>query len=73
MKKVLKIQELDCANCARKVQDKIAALEGVQSVTVNFLAEKILLEIEDGVDFAALLKSIKKAARRVEPDCEISE
>ena len=73
MKKVLKIQELDCANCARKVQDNIAALEGVQSVTVNFLAEKILLEVDDGVDFAALLKDIKKAARRVEPDCEISE
>ena len=65
MKKVLKIQELDCANCARKVQENIAALDGVQSVTVNFLAEKILLEIEDGVDLAALLKNIKKAARRV--------
>ena len=73
MKKVLKIQELDCANCARKVQENIAALDGVQSVTVNFLAEKILLEIEDGVDLAALLKNIKKTARRVEPDCEISE
>ena len=73
MKKVLKIEELDCANCARKVQEGVAKLEGVESVTVNFLAEKMVLEVADGVDFAKLLKEIKKTAAKIEPDCEISE
>lgn len=73
MKKILKIEELDCANCARKVQEGIAKLEGVQSVTVNFFAEKILLEVAEGTDFSALLTEIRKTAKKVEPDCVISE
>lgn len=70
MKKVFKI-EVDCANCARKVEEAIAKLEGVASVSVNFLAEKLTLEAPDDI-FESVLKKAKKAAKKIEPDCEIS-
>ena len=47
MKKVFKLVDLDCANCAAKMERAIAQLDGVQSVTVSFLAQKLTLEADD--------------------------
>ena len=47
MKKQFKLDEIDCANCARKLQDELAKLEGVKSVSVNFMTQKLTLEADD--------------------------
>lgn len=70
MKKVFKLDELDCANCARKMEDLIKAIDGVDFASVNFFAQKLTLEAEDGI-FEDVLKKAEKAVRRIEPDCRI--
>lgn len=73
MKKTLKFTEIDCANCAAKVEKNISKLDGIQSVRVVFLTQKIILEVDETADWDNLLKQIEKAAKKVEPDCEITE
>ena len=63
MKKVFKLQDLDCANCARK-------LEGVEAVSVNFLSQKMTLTAADD-QFDEVFTRVKKTMRKVEPDCQI--
>ncbi len=70
MKKVFKLQDLDCAHCAAKMQDAIAKIDGVTSVSVNFLMQKMTLEADDAV-FEDVLKKAQKAIKKVEPDCKI--
>lgn len=73
MKKILKFSEIDCANCAAKVEKGISKLEGVESVRVVFLTQKIILEVKEDCDWQGLIKAIEKEAKKVEPDCEITE
>ena len=73
MKKTLKFSEIDCANCAAKVEKNISKLEDVESVRVVFLTQKIILEVKDDCDWQSLIKAIEKEAKKVEPDCEINE
>lgn len=68
MKKTYKLVDLDCANCARKMQDAISKLDGVTACTVNFLTQKLTIEADD-VD--ALMKDVVKCIKKVEPDCEV--
>ena len=68
MKKTYKLVDLDCANCARKMQDAISKLDGVTGCTVNFLTQKLTIEADD-VD--ALMKDVVKCIKKVEPDCEV--
>ena len=70
MKKVFKLEELDCAHCAAKMQDAIAKIEGVKAVSINFLMQKMTLEADDAV-FEDVLKKAQKAIKKVEPDCRI--
>lgn len=70
MRKVYRMEELDCANCARKMEDAIRKIEGVENVTVNFLTQKMILQAEDS-RFEAILQQAIKICRRVEPDCRI--
>lgn len=70
MKKVIKLQDLGCANCASKIEDAIAKLEGVTSVRVNFMGQKMTLETQEG-KFDAILAEAKKIAKRIEPDLVI--
>lgn len=67
MKKTFKLQDLDCANCAAKIESAIAKLDGVTDVKVNFMGQKMVLEASDE-RFEALLAEAKKAALKVEPD-----
>ncbi len=70
MKKVFKLQDLDCAHCAAKMQDAIAKIDGVTSVSINFIMQKITLEADDAV-FDDVLKKAQKAIKKVEPNCKI--
>ena len=69
MRKVYKI-EVDCANCAAKVEKAISKIEGVKEVNINFMTQKMLFEAEDE-KFDELLKLAIKTGKKVEPDFEV--
>ena len=70
MKKTYKI-EVDCANCANLMEDTTRKVPGVAGATVNFMMQKMPVELEDGQDPKTVMKDVLKACRKVEPDCEI--
>ena len=70
MRKVFKLDEIDCAVCAGKLEDAIKKLDGVQDAKINFLTQKLTLEAADE-DFDAVLDAVVKLTAEVEPDCEI--
>jgi copper chaperone CopZ len=69
MQKKFKI-EVDCANCAAKIEDAVKKLPGVNSASVSFMAQKMVLDVDDD-KFDTVLKDVVKTAKRVEPDFEI--
>ena len=70
MKKSYKI-EVDCANCANKMEQAAKATEGVKDAVVNFMTLKMSVEFEEGADPKAVMKDVLKACKKVEDDCEI--
>ena len=70
MKKTYKI-EVDCANCANKMEDAAKNTAGVKDATVNFMALKMIVEFEEGADAKAVMKDVLKNCKKVEDDCEI--
>ena len=70
MKKSYKI-EVDCANCANKMEDAAKKTAGVKDAVVNFMALKMNVEFEEGADPKAVMKDVLKACKKVEDDCEI--
>ena len=70
MKKKFKLQDLDCANCAAKMEDAIRKLPGVNDVSVSFLTQKLTLDADDE-KFEEILDQAVKLCRKVEPDCKI--
>lgn len=70
MKSIHKI-EVDCANCANKIEETIKKIDGVIDCTVNFMTQKLILEIEENKDKEFLFKEIKKRCKKVESDVEI--
>ncbi len=70
MKKTYKI-EVDCANCANKMECAAAKVPGVEAVTVNFMAQKMNVSFVEGADPAAVMQDVLKACKKVESDCEI--
>lgn len=71
MGKTYKI-EVDCANCAEKMQEAAKKTEGVTDATVSFMAQKMKVEFVEGADEKAVMKQVLKACKKVEPDCEIA-
>lgn len=69
MKKTFKLQDLDCANCAAKMENEINKLEGVEA-TVSFMNQKLTVTASDEA-FDDTMKKIVKLCKKVEPDCEI--
>ena len=69
MKKTFNLQDLDCANCAAKMENEINKLEGVEA-TVSFMTQKMTVSAPDE-DFDKTMKKIVKLCKKVEPDCEI--
>ncbi|MEE1144717.1 MAG: heavy metal-associated domain-containing protein [Acutalibacteraceae bacterium] len=70
MKKTYKI-EVDCANCANLMENAICKIEGVNTAVVNFMTQKMIVEFEDGYTPEDVMKTVLKACRKIEPDCEI--
>lgn len=70
MKKTYKI-EVDCANCAAKMEAAAAATPGVAGATVSYMTQKMQVEFAEGTDVKATMQAVLKACRKVESDCEI--
>ena len=70
MKKTYKI-DVDCANCANKMEEAARNTDGVKDATVNFMMLKMIVEFEDGQDPKAVMKDVLKNCKKVEDDCEI--
>ena len=70
MKKTYKI-EVDCANCANKMEEAAKKTAGVADATVNFMAFKMIVEFEEGQDPKTVMKEVLKNCKKVEDDCEI--
>ena len=70
MTKTYKI-EVDCANCAAKMEEATKKTAGVKNATVNFMLLKMTVDFEDGVDEKKVMKDVLKNCKKVEDDCEI--
>ncbi len=70
MNKIYKI-EVDCANCANKMEVAANKISGVKSASVNFMTLKMNVEFEDDSDVKKVMAEVLKACRKIEPDCEI--
>ena len=70
MKKKFKLQDLDCANCAAKMENAIKRIEGVNDASVSFMTQKMTVDAEEGRP-DDIMKEIVKVCAKVEPDCRI--
>lgn len=70
MKKKFKLQDLDCANCAAKMEEAIKKIPGVNEATVSFMTQKLTIDAEDA-KFDEVMAEVVKACAKVEPDCKI--
>ncbi|MCM1578292.1 MAG: cation transporter [Ruminococcus sp.] len=70
MKKTFVLEDLDCANCAQKMQDAICKIEGVNSASVSFISQKMTIDAVDD-KFDDIMKKVVKVCKKVEPDCVI--
>ena len=70
MEKIYQI-EVDCANCAAKMEEAAKKTDGVAEATVSFMTQKMKVIFAEGADEKAVMKTVLKACRKVEPDCEI--
>ena len=70
MKKTYKI-DVDCANCAAKMEEAAKQTAGVKDAVVNFMTLKMKIEFEDGSEPKDVMENVLKACRKIEDDCEI--
>lgn len=70
MKKRFDMEDLDCANCAAKMEEAIKKIDGVESSTVSFMAQKLTIEAAEE-DFDRIMKEAVKAVKKVDSDCSI--
>ena len=70
MKKTFVLEDLDCANCAAKMEAAIKKLDGVNDASVSFLSQKMTIDAEDD-KFDEIVKQAVKVCKKVEPDCEV--
>lgn len=73
MRKAFKLRDLDCANCAAKMEADINNLEGVKKATVNFMTQKLMIDadVADAASFSALVDQAQHICAKYEPDCVI--
>lgn len=70
MRKTFELEDLDCANCAAKMEDAIKKIDGVNNATVSFMAQKLTIDADDS-RFDSIMKEVVNVCRKVEPDCVI--
>ncbi|WP_165169998.1 cation transporter [Adlercreutzia sp. ZJ242] len=73
MRKAFKLQDLDCANCAAKMEADINDLDGVSKATVNFLTQKLMIDadVPDAASFGTIVDQAQQICSKYEPDCLI--
>ena len=71
MKKIYKMEDLDCAHCAAKMEKGIAKLDGVDAVTISFLSQKMTVTFAEGADIDSIMKEACAICKKIEPDCRI--
>ena len=72
MRKVYLLEDLCCANCAAKIEKKVAALDSVDEAHVNFLTTKLVMEVRDAAA-EAVDEAVRKIVRKIEPDVTVRE
>ncbi len=70
MKKKFKLEDLDCANCAAKMEEGIKKIEGVNDASVSFMNQKMTIDADDD-KFDAIMDEVVKICKKIEPDCKI--
>ena len=70
MKKVIEMQDLDCANCAAKMEQAIRKIDGVKNCSINFMLQRMTLEADDAV-WNDVIAKVKTTVKKVEPDCKL--
>lgn len=70
MKKVYGLKDLDCANCAAKMERAIAKIDGVAAASVSFMGQRLTIEA-DGERFDEIMDTVVKTCKKIEPDCKI--
>lgn len=70
MKKVFKLRDLDCANCAAKMEERIKKVDGVINANVSFMTQKLTIEADDS-RFDSIVDEVVRVCAKVEPDCKI--
>ena len=70
MKKKFKLQDLDCANCAAKMEEGIKKIDGVSDATVSFMTQKLTLEADDD-RFDEIVDEVVRVCKKIEPDCVV--
>ncbi len=71
MKKSYKLENLDCAVCAQKIENKVKKLDGIEDVNVSFMLSKMTVDYKDNVDVEEKYAQILKVCKKVEPDCVV--
>lgn len=69
-KKIFMVDELDCAHCAAKMEEGIRAIDGVEAASLSFLAQKLIIELEEE-RLEEIMREAQKVCHRVHPDCDI--
>lgn len=70
MKKIYKLEELDCANCAAKMEEAISKIDGVESASISFMTQKLTINADES-KFDSIIKQAAKTIKKIEPDCHI--
>ncbi len=70
MKKTFKLEELDCAHCAAKMETAISKIDGVKEAKISFMTQRLTIEADEK-SFDSILVSAQKAIKKIEPDCKI--
>ncbi len=70
MKKTYKLEDLDCANCAAKMENAIKDIPGVNDCSISFMAQRMTIDADEK-SFDSIMKKAVKACRKIEPDCTI--
>ncbi len=70
MTKILRLKDLDCANCAAKMENCIKKIDAIKHVSVNFLTQKMIIDVSDE-EYEAVMQQVIKVCKKIEPDCKI--
>ena len=70
MTKIFRLQDLDCANCAAKMENCIKKLDAINHVSVNYLTQKMMIDADDA-EFDNAMQQVVKVCKKIEPDCKI--